>query len=270
MMAGPTIKEREEYIRQAAIARGLDPDKIVRVARTEGLADGVWQSNAKKNGIREPSYGDFQLLVGGDGTGYGKGLGNKFIQETGLDPTDPSNYKAMTDFSLNHAVNNGWGAWYGPKNAGLDPYYGITPNAEVRGLTVNSVPQNDWSTMAKANMQPADPVVAVKDPVQEPTLGDRLGSSLFGDKLAAKLKAASTPATKDSPGGPMTQGLGILSNILGGGNKEPQPSAPIQSTLPAYAAEDAARAQGAAQLMASIMAKKRPQGMTINSMPGMF
>lgn len=312
-MATPTLAEREAYIRAAAIARGMDPDKVMRVARTEGHADGVWQSRVKKNGIQEPSFGDFQMLVGGDGTGFPEGLGNKFKNDTGLDPSDPSNYKAMTDYALDTASKEGWRQWYGPKNAGLDRWYGVK-GSKPKGLTINSEPwvdprlpmidgpgDNTWNDMAHANMDamppisrdagvdPANPAMVSADPAQvpgttinsTPTLGDRLGKSLFGDKLAGTLKSLSTPAvpatatTPAVPGGALTQGLGLLAGIMQP-KQAPQQSAPIQSTLPASEAEDAERAKGAATLMAALMANKKrptganPYGMSINSVPGMF
>jgi hypothetical protein len=71
-----------------------------------------------KNGQREPSYGPFQLYMGG-------GLGNNFLEQTGLDPRDPTTWKKQVDFALGHAKNNGWGSWYGARNAGIGDFQGI-------------------------------------------------------------------------------------------------------------------------------------------------
>ena len=69
----------EAYIRQAAIARGIDPDIAVRVARSEGgLSDPVRQSDVVKGGVREQSYGPFQLYMAG-------GLGSRALA-AGIDP----------------------------------------------------------------------------------------------------------------------------------------------------------------------------------------
>jgi hypothetical protein len=125
MAETPSVAEQERYIRQAAIQRGIDPNVAVRVARSEGLAQGVWQSNSKKGSIREPSYGPFQLLVGGPGTGFPKGLGNAFMRATGLDPRSKSSVFAQIDFALNAAVQQGWGAWYGAKKVGVDRWTGL-------------------------------------------------------------------------------------------------------------------------------------------------
>lgn len=125
------IGSTEAYIRQAAAARGIDPDIAVRVARSEGLAKGVYQSRLSKNGTREPSFGPFQLLVGGQGTNYPAGMGNDFINQTGLDPRDPATVPQQVDFALDNAARNGWGAWYGAAKVGVGKRDGIGGAAPV-------------------------------------------------------------------------------------------------------------------------------------------
>lgn len=120
------IPQVTEYIRRSAQARGIDPDIAVRVAQAEGLQQDTWQSNARnKTGLREPSYGPFQLLVGGPGTGYPTGLGNAFLEKTGRDPSDPANLYAGIDFALDTAKQDGWAQWYGAKNTGINRWAGI-------------------------------------------------------------------------------------------------------------------------------------------------
>lgn len=144
----------EEYIRAAAARRGINPDIAVKVAMSEGgLKDPTRQSDFTKNGMREPSYGPFQLLIGGEGTGFPAGMGNDFMRTTGLDPRKPENAQAGIDFALDGAAKNGWGAWYGAKRAGLDNFAGIG------GHTDTSVTPG---TMAVANSAPAStPVVNI-------------------------------------------------------------------------------------------------------------
>jgi len=122
----------EGYIRDAATKRGIDPDVAVKAARAEGLAPGVWQSNVTKDGVREPSYGPFQLLVGGEGTGFPEGLGNDFMNVTGLDPSDPKNVNATIDFALDSAAKGGWGPWYGAAKVGIGQRTGLD-NARALG-----------------------------------------------------------------------------------------------------------------------------------------
>ncbi|AEG52582.1 phage tail length tape measure family protein [Sinorhizobium meliloti] len=115
----PPTTEIASYIAKAAAARGIDPDIALRVAKSEGgLNSWNLQSNYVKNGVREPSFGPFQLYKGG-------GLGNKFMAQTGLDPADASAGPAGIDFALDEARKSGWGAWYGAKKAGIGNFEGI-------------------------------------------------------------------------------------------------------------------------------------------------
>ncbi|MBO0904218.1 phage tail length tape measure family protein [Jiella sonneratiae] len=121
----PPVSDLAAYIRQAANVRGIDAETALRVARSEGLGEGIWQSNYRRNGYREPSFGPFQLLKGGPGTGFGRGLGNAFMRDTGMDPADPRSAYAGIDYALNHAAKNGWGAWYGADKAGIGKWEGL-------------------------------------------------------------------------------------------------------------------------------------------------
>lgn len=106
----------ESYIRSAASQRGIDPDQAVRVARSEGLNSYTGDSGS--------SFGPFQLHYGNVAPGGNavSGLGDVFTQQTGLDARDPNTVKQQIDFSLDHAAQNGWGAWHGWQG---DPWAGI-------------------------------------------------------------------------------------------------------------------------------------------------
>lgn len=107
------------YIRHAAQKRGIDPETAIKVAMSEGgLEDPVRQSDVVKNGVREQSYGPFQLYMGG-------GLGNEFQQATGMHPADRNAWQKAIDFALDKAKENGWGAWYGAAKAGIGDRDGI-------------------------------------------------------------------------------------------------------------------------------------------------
>lgn len=107
------------YIAKAAAARGIDPNVALAVAKSEGgLNSWNLQSNYVKNGIREDSWGPFQLYKGG-------GLGNAFMAKTGLDPALAANGPAGVDFALDHAAKNGWGSWYGAGKTGIGNFEGI-------------------------------------------------------------------------------------------------------------------------------------------------
>lgn len=151
----------EQYIRQAAIARGIDPDIAVRVAKSEGGVNGYIQSRVKKNGAQEPSFGPFQLLVGGGGSGFPEGMGNQMIRETGLDPRDPRNAQASIDFALDQAKNKGWGQWYGAKAIGVTGKHGIGSQVASQ----QSAPSQASGTPAPAM---GDPITVGSQPVASP------------------------------------------------------------------------------------------------------
>lgn len=110
-------------LRAYAISIGMDPDIAEQVARGEGLADDTWQSNLQQPYGREQSYGDFQLHF--DPTGKRPGLGNEFVEKTGLDVSDPANWFEMNKFALDKANEVGWGPWMGAKAKGITGFMGI-------------------------------------------------------------------------------------------------------------------------------------------------
>jgi hypothetical protein len=122
----PDNTEVHQYIVNKSNELGIDPKVSLEVWAREGKAG--WQSNFVKNGKRERSYGPYQLYVDG-------GLGNKFQEQTGLDPSDPKNWKQGVDFALQQAKSGGWGPWYGAKAAGITGFEGIggVPAAFVPG-----------------------------------------------------------------------------------------------------------------------------------------
>lgn len=104
---------------------GVDPRTALKVAGSEGGTKGWQQSKVKRNGVYEPSFGPFQLLVGGGDTGFPEGMGNQFMKETGLDPRDPKNAEAAIDFAMQQASQHGWGQWYGAAKVGVGKFDGI-------------------------------------------------------------------------------------------------------------------------------------------------
>ncbi len=146
------IASLASYIQEAASARGIDPNVALRVARSEGLAPGVWQSNVVKNGRRETSYGPFQLLVGG-------GLGDKFQKLYGKSPADPSTVYDQIDFALDEAATGGWGPWYGAAKVGVGNRTGLE---RARALGVS---RTDTRTSGAPNARVAslDPDVGMAD-----------------------------------------------------------------------------------------------------------
>lgn len=128
-MAQDLYQMQLDYLRKAAIARGIDPDVAVKAMSGEGLGPGIWQSNYKQPYGRERSYGAMQLHV--DPTGRNPGMGNDFVKATGLDPADPKNFRQMIDFGLDNVVTGGWGPWYGAKAKGVTGMMGVGKDAKV-------------------------------------------------------------------------------------------------------------------------------------------
>ncbi|MCJ2077887.1 phage tail tape measure protein [Methylobacterium sp. E-016] len=101
--------ERAAYTRQAAIARGMDPDVALRVTQSEGFNNYV--------GDQGRSFGDWQLFTGG-------GVGNRALA-AGINVRDPSTWKKQTDFALDVAKKEGWSQWHGARRVGIGDWQGI-------------------------------------------------------------------------------------------------------------------------------------------------
>lgn len=112
--------DKETFIREQAMARGIDPDVAVRVAKSEGF--NAFNGDIDANG-RPTSFGAFQLHV--TPGGRGKAVGDQFKASTGLDPSDPANEKAAIQFALDDARRNGWSAYHGAARVGIPDWGGI-------------------------------------------------------------------------------------------------------------------------------------------------
>lgn len=150
MMPGeayPPAAEREQFWRILAERKGLNPDALVTGLKAENLNDsGDLRSSAvNDSGIREPSYGDAQLLIGGPGTGYPAGLGNEALA-AGIDPRDPGQWQRAADFATDKMAAGGPGPWYGFKRAGVtdQALRGLPkPAQQVAGLPMRLGPPED-------------------------------------------------------------------------------------------------------------------------------
>src|SRR5690242_15315263 len=109
----------QDYIRQEAMKRGIDPDTALKVARGEGGFKDPFQhglgpapkSQDPSFGSTENSYGPFQLYI----SGTGSGLGDKALA-AGIDPR--KDWQAGVRYALDTAAQTGWGQWYGPRRTG--------------------------------------------------------------------------------------------------------------------------------------------------------
>lgn len=117
--------EVADYIRQASLARGIDPNYSLRVAGHEGL--NVFDPSSPDHGGDEgSSFGPFQLHYAGRSKSMpNAGLGDEFTKATGLHASDPSTWKQQIDFSLDWARKHGWSPWMGAKAEGITGMMGI-------------------------------------------------------------------------------------------------------------------------------------------------
>lgn len=165
--------EREAYIRSEAAKRGLNPDDMVALARTEGAG----RYSGDFMGGQYRSFGDFQLYTGG-------GEGNRFAARTGLDPRNPKTWKQQTQFALNRIVESGnTNAWYGPRDQGIRPRLnGNIAAARARGA-LRTLPID----MGGASRPPVDPDRMKRD-AAPPIKGTGATSSAPGGPVTAELK----------------------------------------------------------------------------------
>jgi len=178
------------YIAKAAAQRGIDPGIALRVAKSEGgLNSWNMQSSVFKNGVQEPSFGPYQLYMGG-------GLGNEFQRRTGLDPRLSANGPAGVDFALDHAAKNGWGSWYGAAKVGVGKWDGIGQGA---GLGDAAQAASKFATATDAATKGLD------------TFGGGLG------KVGQSLISAPFPAAPAAPSGGGGGLFGWLGGLFGGG-----------------------------------------------------
>lgn len=105
--------EVETYVRQAALARGIDPDIAARVIKQESGFN-IFSKNITD---RESSFGVMQLNTKG-------GLGVDAMR-VGIDPTDPSQWRKQVDFGLDMVAKDGWRQWFGARDIGVGRWDGI-------------------------------------------------------------------------------------------------------------------------------------------------
>jgi hypothetical protein len=175
-----------------------------------------------KNGLREPSFGPYQMLIGGGDTGFPEGLGNRAVA-AGIDPRNPDHWKRGIEFALNEAKRDGWRQWYGAKAAGIDRWDGINNRAG------NTRPMggvgSDYVAEAQAKQQgpsmpapemaggpdvPAKTGAYAFNEEKKPTIWDRIEGI---DQIA---KAFQTPAPRITGGGPSAGDNRLLTAALNG------------------------------------------------------
>lgn len=194
-----------EMIRASALRYGIDPNVALRVAQSEGGTTGWVQSNVVTNGAREPSYGPFQALVGGPGTGFPAGMGNDMLR-AGIDPRVPS--QAYFDFAMQRAAQGGWTPWYGAANAGISRWQGIGGAAAPGG----AIPKFEPPPSANQNTPPLN-----VQPVQQSFAQLQVATQQAATAIPNMTQSATTAAPALGGLGQQATGLGgALQSILGG------------------------------------------------------
>lgn len=187
---GAPLGDVASYITQAATQRGIDPNIALKVARSEGgLSSWNLQSSYMKNGVREQSFGPYQLYTNG-------GLGNQFMAKTGLDPRLAANGPAGVDFALDHAAKNGWGSWYGAAKVGVGKWDGIGTGGSMGGA---AEAVNKLASSAGAATKGLD------------TFGGGIGK--IGQSLSSSFFPAAPTGSAGGGGGGL---FGWLSGLFGG------------------------------------------------------
>jgi len=158
------VPEISDYIKQAAIARGIDPDIALRVAGHEGL--NVFDPSKPDNGGDEgSSFGPFQLHYAGMSKSMpNAGLGDEFTKATGLHARDPSTWKQQVDFSLDWAKKNGWSPWMGAKAEGITGMMGIGNAPQPRQVASLDPSAGMPMPGATGQMHASDPAQPIKPP----------------------------------------------------------------------------------------------------------
>jgi len=183
-----------DYIRRAAIARGIDPETALKVAGAEAL--NVFDpSQPDMGGDDRSSFGVFQLHYGGRSPKMpNAGLGDEFTARTGLRADDPSTWPQQVDFALDWAKKNGWGPWMGAARVGITGMQGI--NGAGGGGPMPTAPTTTASVSPMAPRDRGDPMQALTDAL---AMRDSLAAEETPAKqpeslLADTLAQAATPS----------------------------------------------------------------------------
>lgn len=264
----PADPQVVEYLRQAAIKRGIDPDTFLKVSRAEAL--NVFDPNKPDLGGDEgSSFGPFQLHYKGMSKSMpNAGMGDDFTKATGLHASDPSTWRQQVDYVADHLAGGGtWTPWMGAKAVGITGRMGLPDGPAItmgapQGASGTVAPGTIMPSLAAAPGIPAGgvaPVDVASGGMSLSGMPDKIGTALWGDNAGEmkRLFGADAPATS-----PAKSGLGLMGKALGtqGDVKDPQATTitPSQITMD----DSAARMAAGQQLMASLMAtrnNKRPR-----------
>lgn len=148
----PSLAERIAYYRDQAAKRGIDPNVVESVVRSEGAGGYI--------GDHGSSFGDFQLHYGGVAPGGNSvpGLGDAFTAQTHLDARNSDTWKQQADFALDQMKSGGLGPWHGWKGG---PWQGIprggasTSSTDIKINSINIYPPNGDADTISSSIGPA-------------------------------------------------------------------------------------------------------------------
>lgn len=244
------MTEVEAYIRASAIARGIDPDVAVQIAKTEGgVNDPYRKSEVKVGGGTENSVGPFQLYMGG-------GLGNEALR-AGIDPR--KDWKAGVDFALDTAAKKkSWADWHGARDNNISNTAGFAETTKPVGVTLTSAPSipaaatTSVSSVTPRYIDPVEaaktaPVVAATEPEKELTWQEKLKKFVEGEK----------DAEGNSKGSAGMEGLATIAKGLSSQIDPAVAAAQMEITPSSIGMSDPSLAANASAMMSQLLDSRR-------------
>jgi hypothetical protein len=220
------------YIQQAALARGIDPAVALRVANVESGLNPANPGDKGPDG-RPSSFNLFQLHYGNINPQMPHGgMGDDFTKTTGLDARDPANWKAVTDFALDNAAKNGWGAWATTRDKlGIGNFTGIkSGGAQQANAADVAAPSSQTAGLSLPPGQTGFGSV-VDQPAPRSLVGATPELQAYAAANPAAFSTAPSPApapvTGPGPQGPLAGDFGMMGSAVG-----PQPAPVVPSTGP--------------------------------------
>jgi hypothetical protein len=155
-LEGPALRQLvREYGRELKGRRpGFDPEFAERVFQGESGFD------PRAVGDDKSSFGVPQLHMGNISRQFpNPGLGDEFKRETGLDPRDPKNSRAMTAWAMDYAADKGWSPWTVARNLKAQGAAGGS-GAPASGVAGGERPERVTPGLAGPGRGPMDPASA--------------------------------------------------------------------------------------------------------------